>query len=66
VSTSRKKPSSPSSFVTENLLLVVIAYRLLNALAIRTFFQPDEYYQSLEPAWWFAFGDSSGAWITWV
>lgn len=46
--------------------LVVLSLRLLAALSIKTFFQPDEYYQSLEPAWWLAFGDKSGAWITWV
>ncbi|KAK5952216.1 glycosylphosphatidylinositol anchor biosynthesis [Knufia fluminis] len=60
---SRKKSSG--SFIADNLLLILIAYRLVNALSIRTFFQPDEYYQSLEPAWWLAFGDSSGPWITW-
>ncbi|KAF2759622.1 hypothetical protein EJ05DRAFT_474701 [Pseudovirgaria hyperparasitica] len=47
------------------LLLLLIGFRLLNALSIRTFFQPDEYYQSLEPAWELAFGHGSGAWITW-
>jgi len=63
---SRKKSSSSSNFITDNLLLVLVAYRLVNALTVRTFFQPDEYYQSLEPAWWLAFGDNSGAWMTWV
>ncbi|OLN95550.1 GPI mannosyltransferase 3 [Colletotrichum chlorophyti] len=43
--------------------LVVI--RLLNAWWVLTFFQPDEYFQSLEPAWRMAFGDGAGAWITW-
>ena len=45
-------------------LLTII--RIINAVTICTFFQPDEYYQALEPAWALAFGDSSGAWITWV
>lgn len=31
-----------------------------------TWFQPDEFYQALEPAWALAFGKESGAWITWV
>jgi len=62
----RKKSARSSDFIADNLLLILIAYRLLNALVVRTFFQPDEYYQSLEPAWWLAFGDDSGAWITWV
>lgn len=49
-----------------NLLIFLIAFRLLNALTVRTFFQPDEYFQSLEPAWEMVFGRESGAWITWV
>jgi GPI mannosyltransferase 3 len=49
-----------------DVLLFLFAFRLLNALTVRTFFQPDEYFQSLEPAWALAFGEGSGAWITWV
>lgn len=51
---------------SQDILLFLIAFRILNALSIRTFFQPDEYFQSLEPAWQIAFGADSGAWITWV
>ncbi|TQW00440.1 hypothetical protein V2A60_001520 [Cordyceps javanica] len=43
----------------------VLLVRLVNALSIATFFQPDEYFQSLEPAWKLAFGSESGAWLTW-
>ncbi|KAM3543385.1 hypothetical protein ARSEF1564_003729 [Beauveria bassiana] len=43
----------------------VLLVRLINALSIATFFQPDEYFQSLEPAWNLAFGSSSGSWLTW-
>lgn len=50
----------------QDILLFLVAFRILNALTIRTFFQPDEYFQSLEPAWQIAFGKNSGAWITWV
>jgi GPI mannosyltransferase 3 len=50
----------------QDILLFLVGFRLLNALIVRTFFQPDEYYQSLEPAWQMIFGESSGAWITWV
>ncbi|OIW33678.1 hypothetical protein CONLIGDRAFT_610521 [Coniochaeta ligniaria NRRL 30616] len=39
--------------------------RFINALCVRTFFQPDEYFQALEPAWSIAFGSDSGAWLTW-
>lgn len=59
--------SAPSRVVSsQNVLLFLIAFRILNALSIKTFFQPDEYFQSLEPAWEMAFGKESGAWITWV
>ena len=44
----------------------LLAFRIANALSIKTFFQPDEYFQSLEPAWQLAFGRESGAWISWV
>lgn len=50
----------------QDILLFLVAFRILNALTIQTFFQPDEYFQSLEPAWQLAFGEDSGAWITWV
>lgn len=43
-----------------------LVLRFINALCIRTFFQPDEYLQALEPAWSIAFGRDSGAWLTWV
>ena len=52
--------------VSQDILLFLVAFRILNALSIKTFFQPDEYFQSLEPAWQMAFGADSGAWITWV
>jgi GPI mannosyltransferase 3 len=45
---------------------LLLSLRIVNALVVRTFFQPDEYFQSLEPAWRLAFGADSGAWITWV
>lgn len=45
------------------LFLTLVSIRILNALTIRTFFQPDEYFQSLEPAWDLVFGNG---WITWV
>ncbi|KAF2840612.1 glycosyltransferase family 22 protein [Patellaria atrata CBS 101060] len=47
------------------VLFALIGFRIVNALTVRTFFQPDEYFQSLEPAWQMAFGRDSGAWITW-
>ncbi|TVY56336.1 GPI mannosyltransferase, partial [Lachnellula suecica] len=45
--------------------MLLLGLRFINALCVRTFFQPDEYFQSLEPAWQMAFGPDSGAWITW-
>lgn len=44
----------------------IIIIRLVNAWWLATFFQPDEFFQSLEPAWDLAFGSGSGAWLTWV
>ncbi|KAK3633648.1 glycosylphosphatidylinositol anchor biosynthesis [Elasticomyces elasticus] len=44
---------------------LLLALRLVNASSVQTFFQPDEYFQSLEPAWQIAFGKDAGAWITW-
>ena len=63
-----RRPGSPSSL---QLFLLLVALRLLDALTARTFFQPDEYFQALEPAWRSAFGASAagsldGPWITWV
>jgi phosphatidylinositol glycan class B len=52
--------------VSSNILLFLIGFRLVNALTVRTFFQPDEFFQSLEPAWEIAFGVNQGPWITWV
>jgi len=52
--------------MTKDILLLCLAWRFINALCMKTFFQPDEYFQSLEPAWQMAFGSDSGAWITWV
>lgn len=61
----RRTPLIPRA-PTPNILLYLIAFRLANAFAVRTFFQPDEYFQSLEPAWQIAFGQDQGAWVTWV
>lgn len=49
-----------------NIFALLLALRVANALVVKTFFQPDEYFQSLEPAWHIAYGHDSGAWITWV
>jgi len=50
----------------KDIFTILLVFRFINALCVRTFFQPDEYFQSLEPAWQMAFGNQSGAWITWV
>ncbi|KAK6433339.1 glycosylphosphatidylinositol anchor biosynthesis [Oleoguttula sp. CCFEE 5521] len=63
----RRAPKSSSDgrsmlwLVFSGLLIL----RIVNALTVQTFFQPDEYYQSLEPAWAIALGQGSEAWITW-
>ncbi|KAK7732755.1 glycosylphosphatidylinositol anchor biosynthesis [Botryosphaeria dothidea] len=60
-------PGAASSLQEQGLhvFLLLLALRILNALTTRTFFQPDEYFQSLEPAWQMAFGEQGAAWITW-
>ena len=50
----------------KDLFWLLIGFRFVNSLCVKTFFQPDEYYQALEPAWQIAFGPESAAWITWV
>jgi len=62
----RVTSSSSAASPSVNIFLFLVAFRLLNALTLRTFFQPDEFFQSLEPAWQIAFGKDQGAWLTWV
>ncbi|KAL4993072.1 Alg9-like mannosyltransferase family-domain-containing protein [Aspergillus recurvatus] len=62
---SRLRPPFANPDVSSNILLFLIGFRLVNALTVRTFFQPDEFFQSLEPAWKVAFGANQGPWITW-
>lgn len=63
----RQRPATEGFVVqTKHVLLGLLVLRWLNALCLRTFFQPDEYFQALEPAWSIAFGADSGAWLTWV
>ncbi|KAJ2906835.1 hypothetical protein MKZ38_010333 [Zalerion maritima] len=59
--TSSRRPRSSQT----TILLALIALRLFNALTIRTFFQPDEYFQALEPAWLMAFGYETSPYVTW-
>ncbi|RCI16936.1 hypothetical protein L249_2985 [Ophiocordyceps polyrhachis-furcata BCC 54312] len=47
------------------VLTALVAVRLVNAWSIATFFQPDEFFQALEPAWGLAFGPHSHPWLTW-
>ncbi|KAF8544834.1 Alg9-like mannosyltransferase family-domain-containing protein [Trichophaea hybrida] len=48
--------------IHSTIFLSLISLRILNAVSVRTFFQPDEYFQSLEPAWNLAFGEG---YLTW-
>src|ERR1041384_6617695 len=66
------RSDSPPGFP---IFLSLVAFRIVNALAVQTFFQPDEYFQALEPGWRVAFGSGGsqiaggsvdGPWITWV
>ncbi|KAH7389497.1 Alg9-like mannosyltransferase family-domain-containing protein [Phaeosphaeria sp. MPI-PUGE-AT-0046c] len=61
-------PTRPPNSYRDSALAIfalLLAFRIVNALTLRTFFQPDEFFQSLEPAWQLAFGGTSRAWITW-
>lgn len=54
---------SPTPVAPPLLFLFIFSIRIINAVSIRTFFQPDEYFQALEPAWRLVFGEG---WLTWV
>ncbi|KAI4612615.1 uncharacterized protein J4E87_010167 [Alternaria ethzedia] len=60
-----RAPSNSYRDSTLNIFALLLAFRIVNALTLRSFFQPDEFFQSLEPAWQLAFGPASNAWITW-
>ncbi|KAI5360098.1 Putative GPI mannosyltransferase [Septoria linicola] len=48
-----------------SIFIALLIFRTINSQLVQTFFQPDEYFQALEPAWQIAFGPDSGAWMTW-
>lgn len=62
-------PGPPFGLWAQNhhgaIFAALLAFRMANALTLRTFFQPDEFFQSLEVAIDLAFGPASGACITW-
>ncbi|KAI1823053.1 glycosyltransferase family 22 protein [Xylaria intraflava] len=62
---SRKDVAALVATQARETLAVIFAVRFVNALCVRTFFQPDEYFQVLEPAWQLFYGDNGGAWLTW-
>ena len=62
----KKRDSGAESVQVRDTLAAIFAWRLFNAICVRTFFQPDEYFQALEPAWQLVYGKDSGAWLTWV
>jgi hypothetical protein len=60
---SRAAPLTPLPWPVPPALIIALAVRLLPALLLgQTFFQPDEYYQSLEPAHSLAFGYGHLTW----
>jgi phosphatidylinositol glycan class B len=65
-STASKVHAQVAAAQVSDIISLLLAFRFINALCVRTFFQPDEYFQALEPAWRIAFGADSGAWLTWV
>lgn len=67
-SDSARATTLPTSYRDSTLAVfaLLLALRTVNAWTLRSFFQPDEFFQSLEPAWQLAFGDTAHACITWV
>lgn len=51
-----KEIKHPYQGIKYTVLVVIAAFRVANALSTKTFFQPDEYWQSLEPAHRLAYG----------
>ena len=62
----KRRPTAPDDAHTllldRRIFLALVCIRIFNALTIRTFFQPDEYYQSLEPAWKLVYGYGETTW----
>ena len=62
----KRRPTPPDDAQTllldRRILLALVCLRIVNSLTINTFFQPDEYYQSLEPAWKLVFGYGETTW----
>jgi phosphatidylinositol glycan class B len=56
------KPSPSNTPSGTTLFLLALVFRLVNACITRTFFQPDEYYQALEPAHRLIFGTGYATW----
>jgi phosphatidylinositol glycan class B len=56
-------PDDAQTFLLDRrIILALLCIRIFNALTICTFFQPDEYYQSLEPAWKLVYGYGETTW----
>lgn len=55
-------PSGPASSGLQSLFIVLVTIRILNALCTRTFFQPDEHYQTTEIAHRIVFGYGFKSW----
>lgn len=65
--TIKETPGKSSSSLHEAIpnaliLFYLVILRVINALTINTFFQPDEYFQSLEPAHQFTYGFGDVTW----
>ena len=54
--------SLPWDYVMQSWTYCALIFRVLVAVCTRTFFQPDEYFQSLEPAYHLVFGYGHLTW----
>ena len=55
-------PRLPWDYVMQTWTYCALIFRVLVAFCTRTFFQPDEYFQSLEPAYHLVFGYGHLTW----
>lgn len=62
----KRRPTPPDNAQTillnRRIFVALVCIRVFNALTVQTFFQPDEYYQSLEPAWKVVYGYGETTW----
>ena len=54
--------ASSGAWTTRSLLLSCLAFRIVNSFALRTYFNPDEFWQNQEVAYEIVFGNGLLTW----